>query len=321
MVQRIAMISVENIVKKYSHLISKFLNISGTSLLIQVDENYVLTFCNSSLINKMNLPEKPIGIDLNSILSPLENNELTLTVSRYSNGMVPQIFKLTNSEELYRCYTYKIDNGYLILGDKTGSTENEVLESMSHLNNELAGMSRELSKKNRELKRANDKIAEMARTDYLTGLFNRSYFQKRFKEFFDSIELNNEELTVLLADLDYFKKVNDDYGHDIGDKVLKMFGSVIKKKCRKNDLAARFGGEEFILLLPKTSEQEAQQLAKRFREEIINYNILPGSDYITFSAGIAMNKKSDSQEDLLKRVDNALYEAKKKGRDCWVISS
>ena len=308
------------LVKQYPELFARFLSLSGTSLVLVTDESYTLTFCNESLMQKMHLPQDPIGAHLESILCPLENEELSLNISSSSQSLVPQIFQLCTTDFLYRCYSYKIDEGYLILGDKVGSTENEILESMSHLNNELSQMSRELSKKNRELQRANIKITQLARTDYLTGLSNRSYFQERFKEIFALTQRHELELTILLADLDHFKRINDTYGHDVGDKVLQAFGSILIRECRTEDLPARYGGEELIIMLPKTASTGAVAMYERLRDELLRSAILPASDFITFSAGIAVYEERDTESSLLKKADDALYEAKNNGRDSCVVS-
>lgn len=308
------------LIKHYPELFARFLNSSGTSLVLLTDESYTLTFCNESLLQKMHLPQHPIGEHLESILCPLEDEELSLNISGYSPNLVPQIFQLCTTDFLYRCYSYKIEGGYLLLADKVGSTENEVLESMSHLNNELSQMSRELSKKNRELQRANAKITQLARTDYLTGLSNRSYFQERFKEIFALTQRHGLELTILLADLDHFKRINDTYGHDVGDKVLQAFGSILIRECRTEDLPARYGGEELIIMLPKTAATGAVGMYERLRNKLIHSELLPAPDFITFSAGIAEYAETDTEASLLKKADDALYEAKNKGRDRCVVS-
>ncbi len=311
---------LKEIVERHPESISRFLSVSGTSLVLITNEEYVLTYCSESLKQKLHLPGDPVGSPLGSILCPLEGEELSLTLSSSSHNLVPQIFKLCYAQDLYRCYAHKIDGGYLVLGDKMGSTQNEILDSMSQLNNELSQMSRELSKKNRELERANERITQLARTDSLTGLANRDYFQERLKEIFALTKRHDLELTLLLADLDHFKRINDTYGHDVGDKVLQTFGSILARESRTEDLPARYGGEELIIMLPKTSAPEATALYHRLRGELIHAAIFPEADYVTFSAGIAEYEQRDSATSLLKKADDALYEAKNNGRDRCVVS-
>jgi len=307
--------SLKEIVEQYPEVIARFLSVSGTSIVLMTNEEYEFTYCSEPLKQKLHLPGELVGSHLGSILCPLEGEEVSLTVSTSFKSPVPQIFRLCYAQDLYRCYAHKTDGGYLVLGDKVGSTENEILDSMSHLNNELSRMSRELSKKNRELERANERITQLARTDSLTGLANRGYFLERFQETLSLTERQGLELTVLLADLDHFKRINDTYGHDVGDEVLQAFGSVLARNCRTEDLPARYGGEEIILLLPNTSAAGAVALYERLREELIHSDLLPGSDYVTFSAGIAEYREGESQASLLKKADDALYMAKEQGRD------
>ena len=318
---------VSDLIARYPDLMARCLNLSGTTILITTDEEYKIIFCTDSLVQKLHLLHKPVGTHLGSVLCPLEEAEFSLTISNSSKKFLPQLFRLCESNDLYRCYIFPIDEGYLVWGDKMGSTENEILESMSHLNNELSDMSRELSKtnrelnkKNQELQRANEKITRLSRTDYLTGLSNRSYFQERFKEIFALTKRHGLELTILLADLDHFKRVNDTYGHDMGDKVLQAFGTLLGKECRTEDLPARYGGEEFILMLPKTYASGATTIYERMRSELIHSDLLPDSDFVTFSAGITEYEERDTETSLLKKADDALYEAKKNGRDRYVIS-
>jgi len=311
---------LKEIVERHPEIIARFMNVSGTSLVLITNEEYVLTHCSESLKEKLHLPGEAEGSHLGSVLCPLEGEEVSLTLSGSSQNLVPQVFKLCYAQDLFRCYAHKIDGGYLVLGDKMGSTENEILDSMSHLNNELSQMSRELSKKNRELERANERITQLARTDALTGLANRGYFQERFQEIFSLTERHDLELTLLLADLDHFKRINDTYGHDIGDKVLQAFGSILASESRTEDLPARFGGEELIIMLPKTSAPEATAICHRLRGELIHAAILPEADYVTFSAGIAEYAEGDTEASLLKKADDALYRAKESGRDRCVVS-
>lgn len=312
--------SLKGIVEQYPEIIARFLCLSGTSIVLITNEEYMLTCCSESLKQKLHLPGEPVGSHLGSVLCSLEGEEISLTVSSSSHSLVPQIFRLCYAQDLYRCSAHKIDGGYLVLGDKMGNTENEILDSMSQLNNELSRMSRELSKKNRELERANERITQLARTDSLTGLANRGYFKERFQEIFSLTQRHGLELTLLLADLDHFKRINDTYGHDVGDKVLQAFGSILARESRTEDLPARFGGEELIIMLPKTSAQETMTLYDRLRGKLIQADILPAADYVTFSAGIAEYMEGDSEASLLKKADDALYQAKESGRDRCVVS-
>jgi len=309
------------IVRQYPEVLAQFLDISGVTVVMILDEDYRITSCYGNLTHEINLPRNPVGMDLSSLLCPFEEDSLSLALSDFSSGVVPQIFQLCNTKDMYRCYSYKIDSGYLVLADNIGSSENSVLQSMAHLNNELSVMSRELSKKNRELQQANATITELSRTDQLTGLANRSYFFERLGETLSLTQRHNLELAVLIADIDHFKRVNDTYGHGVGDEVLRVFGTIIAADCRYEDFPGRYGGEEFVVMLPETSVSGTQSLYYRVRDNIIKQNMLTSPDVVTFSAGVAGYEHGDTQESLLKKADDALYEAKNNGRDQCVVYS
>lgn len=309
------------IVRQYPEVLAQFLDISGVTVVMTLDEDYRVTSCHGNLAHEINLPRNPVGMDLSSLLCPFDDASFSLTLSDFSSGFVPQIFQLCNTEDMYRCYTYKIDSGYLVLGDNIGSSENSVLQSMAHLNNELSAMSRELSKKNRELQQANATITDLSRTDQLTGLANRGYFFERLGETLSLTQRHSLQLAVLIADIDHFKRVNDTYGHGVGDEVLRVFGSVIAGDCRYEDFPGRYGGEEFVIMLPETSVSGAEFLYYRIRDNIIKQKVLSPPDFVTFSAGIAGYEHGDTQESLLKKADDALYEAKNNGRDQCVVYS
>lgn len=312
-------IGIFEAVRNNPDIVSDFLDVSGTVIVVLTDENYTVKDCNENLPRSLYVPEKPIGRPLGEILCPLENPTLTLLVSRRANALLPQILKVCYTDILYKCYSFAMQKGYLVIGDRLGGTDNEVLESMSLLNNELSGLSRELGRKNRELERANQKISELMRTDALTGLANRRYFQERFEEAFSLSRRHRGPLSVLMIDLDFFKKINDTYGHGAGDDVLRQFGALLKQVCREEDFPARFGGEEFIVFLPNTRASDAEALAQRVREELSKLEIFPVAQKITASIGIAERLPEDSPESLVNRVDKAMYEAKQQGRNRCVV--
>ncbi|MFW6082059.1 MAG: GGDEF domain-containing protein, partial [Desulfosalsimonas sp.] len=290
---------------------------SGTVIAVATDENYIISACNDNLTRTLHSPEKPLGRYLGNILCPLQDNErFSLLVSREHGGLTPQMLKVCYTEILYKCYTFRAEGGFIVLGDRMGGTENEVLETMSLLNNELSALTRELGKKNRELEKAHAKITELSRKDPLTGLANRRYFKERYEEEFSLARRHGFALSVAMMDLDHFKQVNDTLGHDAGDEVLKVFARVLRQNCRLEDLPCRFGGEEFIVFLPHTTEQRALLFGNRLREILSGVDVLEDRGYkITVSVGIAEQKSGDTPDGLIKRADDALYEAKAQGRD------
>ncbi len=165
----------------------------------------------------------------------------------------------------------------------------------------------------------------MAHTDALTGMYNRRFFMDRLQEEFDRMQRHGSVLSVLVFDLDHFKRVNDSYGHDVGDAVLIAIADVVNQVKRTTDIACRFGGEEFALLLPETDRIGAINLAQRMRRGIENYAYLPAVGHnlrVTASIGVAtLTQRDKAPESLLKTADRALYRAKDGGRNMVCIDN
>ncbi|AMD93913.1 hypothetical protein AXF15_12940 [Desulfomicrobium orale DSM 12838] len=172
---------------------------------------------------------------------------------------------------------------------------------------------KELALKVRELDLAKTNIESISRTDYLTGLPNRRSFMDRFQEAISLAGRHKQPLSLLMADLDHFKRINDTLGHCAGDKVLQDFAALLRRECRKEDLPARSGGEEFLILLPMTNLEEARHVGRRICASTQGISIENGP--VTVSIGAVQYKQGEAPDAFLKRVDRALYEAKKKGRD------
>ena len=168
------------------------------------------------------------------------------------------------------------------------------------------------------LKKQNSSLSLLASTDYLTGIMNRRMFNEISEHYFQTAQKNELYLTLLLLDLDHFKKVNDTYGHQAGDQILKRFVKTLEGILNKSDIFARIGGEEFAILLSQTNSDEAYVLAERIRKEIENVFITyDGQDiFVTTSIGISESKQSDTEfENIFSRADMALYQAKNLGRN------
>lgn len=170
-----------------------------------------------------------------------------------------------------------------------------------------------------ELQRATSELRRAAHTDALTGLFNRRIFMERLEEEAERVSRHGSALSVLLFDLDHFKKVNDTYGHDVGDKVLKGVAAVAEDIKRITDVVARTGGEEFALVLPETDQEGARKLANRLREAIEEMEVnCPNGQTIKVTASIGaatISKMGKNVDAFLRDADLALYQAKHAGRN------
>jgi diguanylate cyclase (GGDEF)-like protein len=169
----------------------------------------------------------------------------------------------------------------------------------------------------KELVDANEKLKIMSRYDSLTKVVNHRHFMELGATYFDIAKRNGSHLQVISLDLDFFKRVNDTYGHQAGDKVLVTFAESIKNILRKSDIFGRIGGEEFAICLQNTSIEGALLFSQRILSDIANLKISYGEHIIciTVSIGIADLKDESSFEEVLRRSDEALYKAKRLGRN------
>lgn len=186
---------------------------------------------------------------------------------------------------------------------------------------ELKKMREELEEKNKSLSDAYERLEIIATTDPLTKLFNRREITKKLEEEQIRFERNNHPFSIIIADIDFFKKVNDNYGHAYGDFILKSVSHILKNTARKQDSVSRWGGEEFLLLLPETDAAGAASLAEKLRSKIANIAFDDGSFQITITLtfGINVYDRVQNMDSLISAADSALYEGKQKGRNCVVI--
>ena len=164
-------------------------------------------------------------------------------------------------------------------------------------------------------------ILKNATIDSLTGLYNRGQLDKRIKQEMATAKRTNSSLCCLMMDIDFFKKINDTYGHAVGDFALKEIANIIIKQVRENDIAARYGGEEFVILLPFTNLDEAKKVSERIRKKIENKKFKTGSLelHITVSMGLSLFDPNKDNISFQEEADKALYEAKNNGRNQLVL--
>jgi two-component system cell cycle response regulator len=199
----------------------------------------------------------------------------------------------------------------------------EELESLTdvvlELNRDYASAQLALAQANLELQQRETQILALSLTDSLTGVGNRRLLDQALAREVGRSGRMAASLGLLMADLDHFKRVNDTYGHDAGDKVLAAFGDLLRRQMRAIDVIARFGGEEFVMLLPDTDRDGATDAAERIRAELKALRVAPLAVPVTVSIGVVILAPGEQGESLLRRADKALYEAKAAGRDRVVV--
>lgn len=198
--------------------------------------------------------------------------------------------------------------------------KDELLEQKNINARELEEMVRDRTK---ELEILQEQLKIQANRDPLTELYNRRYFSNIAKKSFNIANRYEQKLSILMLDLDYFKRVNDSYGHGTGDDVIVAISQKLRKLSRNSDIVARYGGEEFIVLLPRTSLEDARILAQRICDEIREIRVAISDDKsikTTVSIGVCeLSVKDENIECLISRADCKLYEAKANGRNRVIV--
>lgn len=167
-----------------------------------------------------------------------------------------------------------------------------------------------------------EKVEQIARTDFLTGIANRRHAIDRMNEELSRFNRKGESFSLLMIDVDNFKTINDSYGHECGDYVLKNLAGVIQSVLRNHDMFARWGGEEFVIMLPGTDINNAKTVAEKItncvKAHTINYidNLIG----LTITIGVVQHQAGDDLDSLVKRADEAMYRGKKNGKNCVIIS-
>lgn len=158
-------------------------------------------------------------------------------------------------------------------------------------------------------------LRRMAQTDSLTGLLNRGAFEEILRRELQRATRAGTTVGLMLIDLDYFKQVNDSFGHQVGDDVLRRISTALTAGTRPSDVLARYGGEEFVILLRDSGTEESRAAAERIRQNIEALTDLPESLSLTVSIGVAVSVSAEREEDFLVRADQAMYQSKREGRN------
>ena len=205
-----------------------------------------------------------------------------------------------------------LNKGYIYLSGRDVTAEKVMKRKIEQANKELLML-------NEQLKEENEKLLKSAIKDELTGVYNRKFFEKRVVEEMEIADRANEHISLIIFDLDRFKLVNDNFGHQFGDEVLKRTTQIAGDLIRKTDFLNRVGGEEFAIILPNTNKAQAVFVAEKVRKALEdNKHFKVGQ--VTGSFGVAERMKAESLRSWYKRADNALYQAKNTGRNRVVDS-
>lgn len=291
------------------------------------DSTVVLTDIKAALASAENeAAKKPaallvVGGDLNGTLFDMKENEVTAgrnpdnTIPLEFNGISRYHFKITHEDE-----TYFVEDA----GSKNGTfLNNKKVEGRAELHRgdtiKIGSVALKYLPKGDPERLTYDKLNLEANTDRHTGCYNKTYFNNHLDLEVKKSRVTGSPLSLILFDLDHFKKLNDNYGHDAGDFVLKEAAAIIRKNgVRESDTFARYGGEEFVILLPKTNIKSAFEIAERLRRLLESHQFMYDNKRLPVAASVGVadyRQGVNTGTDLFKRADEAVYVSKEGGRN------
>lgn len=215
---------------------------------------------------------------------------------------------------------YRAGSGWLLAAEVGVSAYPQLNGAIERLGGELVDASRTLVRRNLALQRALEEIEALKRQDTLTGLANRRSLDDRITEEISRWERYRRPLGLILMEMDNFGGVNEDYGREVGDELLHHVATVVTYSVRSTDLAARYGGLEFAMLLPETNEMGALIVAERLRMDLEGQIILPMTRPLTASFGVAMLLPGESRQELCARAGRAVAYSKSNGKNCVTMA-
>ncbi|MFA5234849.1 MAG: diguanylate cyclase [Sulfurimonas sp.] len=266
--------------------------------------------------------QKPIGIFTTKDIVKIIRKDLDLEVpiSAYMSSPVDVLNRESSVKEALDFLTSKHYKRVVVVDENgclSGMITQKELISLAY--SKWAMLTKEyqdeLSKINESLIKKNTQIEHLASRDPLTNLYNRYKFSKLFDISLQAMNERESEVSLVMADIDFFKKVNDTYGHGVGDKVLVAISELFLALLREEDIVCRWGGEEFVILLLSTNLQKALSISQKLREHVETMEIEPVHK-VTASFGVTQIRVDDDLKSAVDRADSALYMAKKAGRNC-----
>lgn len=278
-------------------------------------EGYDIYITNNGIEAEKIAREVNLDLILLDIMMPKQDGFTTCTHIRKIPGYasVPILF-----------LSARIDIDSILKGFEMGAVDYirkpfniEELKSRVSTHTELRLYREELERRNEQLEKALFRIEEIARTDELTGLLNRRELIRIFEYEINRTLISKHEFALIMVDVDLFKQVNDTFGHITGDTVLKTIAEVLQKHARKQDYLARWGGDEFLILLPESTPEEVKEVAEAMRAgvEQVEYPEISKDLKVTITCGTSYHEKKMLSQSLIDKVDKAMLRGKSEGRN------
>ncbi|MCP5151623.1 MAG: GGDEF domain-containing protein [Ectothiorhodospiraceae bacterium] len=261
------------------------------------------------------LGDEPLACRLEDCFDPGSRGDLALVYSTDPRAPVANFLRSRDRELSVSACLYRLPECGLLLGEAWRPSDLELLDGITAVASELARLGGQLRTRNTELQAVNERVVALTRTDPLTGLANRRFLDERLAVLLSQADRHERPLSLVVSDIDHFKQVNDQHGHPAGDQVLRCFAGLLARESRTEDVTARLGGEEFVVVLPDTGLEAATAYAERVRSALMRADPLDLGVVVTASFGVAERESHEDAESLLQRADDALYTAKRAGRN------
>ncbi|NVK55206.1 MAG: diguanylate cyclase [Alteromonadaceae bacterium] len=293
--------------------------------IVVLDRNFNVEVWNQFMENHSNLrPSQIVGQSLFKHFPEIDADWLTLKSEPVFDLKTP-VFLIWEQ----RPYLFKFDCNRPITSELDYMYQNVTLFPLSSLTGKVERLCMlvydvtDQASSRLNIEGLNDQLTQMSRVDGLTQLYNRRYWQERFENVFKLAKRRGSENTAIMLDIDHFKAVNDNYGHQCGDKVIQALAALIKNTVRETDLAGRYGGEEFAVILRDSNCDNAQIVAERIRKAAEEMEVTHEGQSLRFTVSLglaAFSTQFENEMQWLERADQALYKAKENGRNQWVTS-
>ncbi|MCG8083168.1 MAG: GGDEF domain-containing protein [Candidatus Thiodiazotropha taylori] len=301
-------------VDQISEICKDYVLDSGQVMFVQIDKQGNVVSCNQAFRRPFNIPVNHPRLNIFDYLIS-QKGDLTGGFDHHFGQ--PTLFSTPLSKQKFMFYVYEVRSGFLLFGQLLNASDEVQYSQLADITTTMGNLVQEVKRVNSELKLSNERNLELALKDELTGLANRRFLFQRLNEEVSEAVRYDHPLSLVIIDLDFFKTINDQHGHQVGDQVLHEIGLILLDLTRASDIAARHGGEEFAIVLPETNLQQAYLFSERTRQVIkeLSLSMKYQNIRITISAGVAQFDPAESIDQLVSRADHALYVAKENGRD------
>jgi len=285
----------------------------------ELDENGTLIEANAGFLRLIEAEgARAIGSSAARFLSQPDFATLVRAKSGADGEIYRGLLTMSNDSGQYRTLRARVWRGntrLLILAEYDIEELERLNDKVLELNRECADAQFQLAQANLKLRQREAEIVAISLTDALTGVGNRRRLDQALTIEVSRAQRTRQSLSAFIADVDHFKRVNDTYGHEVGDKVLAAFGELLRRQTRPTDIVTRFGGEEFVVLMPHTDLEHGLATTERIREAFASSRVEPIPVSVTASFGVAELGPREQGKSLIRRADKALFAAKELGRN------